>query len=259
MGDGRWALGDGTRETVERGRWTVDERPTLGAIFRDSVNTRHFLARLMIGAALVAAPLGVRAQEKPVDPARQLRSLQEQLDLTRKQRLELEARLERELAAEIAQRAQMLAMGGEMGALQRLEQLLDSAQGRLLVQRDRIRLLDDAARTPGVSVLVILLRMDQTPPGEVGTAMMIDGQPAGTRTIGAEQLRTLAAGAAEQMYRGEVPPSGHRVALQVVGKGLNGGATIEVPPAPKQITYVEFTVRNGVLLTATWTSGASAP
>jgi hypothetical protein len=207
----------------------------------------------------MAAPLGVRAQGKPADPAKQLKSLQEQLDLTRKQRLELEARLERELAAEIAQRAQMLAMGGEMGALQRLEQLLDSAQGRLLVQRDRIRLLDDAARTPGASILVVLLRMDQLSPGEVGTAMMIDGQPAGTRTIGVEQLRTLAAGAAEEMYRGEVPPSGHKVVLQVAGPGLNVGATIDVPPAPKQITYVEFTLRNGVLVAATWTSGASAP
>jgi hypothetical protein len=223
------------------------------------VNTRHLFVRLLIGAALVAAPLGARAQAKPADPAKQLKSLQEQLDLTRKQRLELEARLERELAAEIAQRAQMLAMGGEMGALQRLEQLLDSAQGRLLVQRDRIRLLDDAARTPGASILVVLLRMEQAPPAEIGTAMMIDGQSAGSRTIGVEQLRTLAAGAAEELYRGEVPPSGHKVVLQVAGRGLNAGATIDVPPAPKQITYVEFTVRGGSLVGATWTSGASAP
>jgi hypothetical protein len=223
------------------------------------VISSRFIPRLLLGASLVAAPLAADAQAKPADPAKQLKSLQEQLDLTRKQRLELEARLERELAAEIAQRAQMLAMGGEMGALQRLEQLLDSAQGRLLVQRDRIRLLDDAARTPGASILVILLRMEQVPPGEVGTAMMIDGQPAGTRTIGVEQLKTLAAGAAEELYRGEVPPSGHKVLLQVAGKGLNAGATIDVPPAPKQITYVEFTVRGGALVTATWTSGSSAP
>jgi hypothetical protein len=226
---------------------------------KERVTTRHFLTRLLLGAALLAVPLGVHAQAKPADPAKQLKSLQEQLDLTRKQRLELEARLERELAAEIAARAQMLAMGGEMGALQRLEQLLDSAQGRLLVQRDRIRLLDDAARTPGASILVILLRMEQSPSGEVGTSMMIDGQAAGTRTIGVEQVRTLAAGAAEELYRGEVPPSGHKVFLQVAGKGLNTGGTIDVPPAPKQITYVEFTVRNGALVTATWTSGASAP
>ncbi len=223
------------------------------------VNTQRFFSRFLLGAALVTAPLGARAQQKAADPAKQLKSLQEQLDITRKQRLELEARLERELAAEIAQRAQMLAMGGEMGALQRLEQLLDSAQGRLLVQRDRIRLLDDAARTPGASILVILLRMEQVPQGEVGTAMMIDGQPAGTRTLGVEEVRTLAAGAAQEMYRGEVPPSGHKVLLQVAGKGLNAGNSIDVPPAPKQITYVEFTVRNGALVTATWTSGASAP
>jgi hypothetical protein len=223
------------------------------------VSIRQVFSRLLLAAALVAAPLGARAQQKPADPAKQLKSLQEQLDLTRKQRLELEARLEKELAAEIAQRAQMLAMGGEVGALQRLEQLLDSAQMRLLVQRDRIRLLDDAARTPGASILVVLLRMEAVPSGEVGTAMLIDGQPAGTHTLSVEDVRTLAAGAAQEMYRGEVPPSGHKVVLQVAGKGLNTGATIDVPPAPKQITYVEFTVRNGAMVTATWTSGASSP
>jgi hypothetical protein len=212
---------------------------------------------LIAGAALLAAPLGVGAQAKATDPAKQLKSLQEQIDITRKQRLELEARLEKELAAEIAQRAQMLAMGGEYGALQRLEQLLDSAQARLLVQRDRIRLLDDAARQPGASVLVILLRMDQVPSSEIGTVLLLDGASAGTRTIGAEEAKVLAAGAAEELYRGEVPPSAHRVVLQVAGKGLNVGTTIDVPAAPKQITYVEFTLRGGVLVAATWTSASS--
>lgn len=218
----------------------------------------------MVLAALVAlAPLGATAQQPAkadpakADPGKQLKSLQEQIELTRKQRLELEARLEKELAAEIAQRAQMLAMGGEMGALQRLEQLLDSATARLLVQRDRIRLLDDAARTPGASVLVVLLRTDQAPVGELGTALTIDGSAPASHTISADEVKVLAAGAAEELYRGEVPPSGHRVYLQVAGKGLNVGQTIEVPPAPKQITYVEFMVRGGVMTATTWTSGAS--
>ncbi len=158
---------------------------------RTTVNGRRLLSILALGAAVLAVPLGVRAQQKPVDPAKQLKSLQEQLDVTRKQRLELEARLERELAAEIAQRATMLAMGGEIGALQRLELLLDSAQARLLVQRDRIRLLDDAARQPGASVLVVLLRMDQVPAGEMSTVMLLDGAAAGTHTIGAEQAKVL--------------------------------------------------------------------
>jgi len=201
-------------------------------------------------------PLAARAQQKPVDPAKQLKSLQEQLDVTRKQRLELEARLERELAAEIAQRAQMLAMGGEIGALQRLELLLDSAQARLLVQRDRIRLLDDAARTPGASVLVVLLRMDQVPADDFGTVMLLDGNPAGTHTIGPDQVKVLVAGAALELYRGEVPPSAHKMVLQVAGKGMSTGVSIDVPPAPKAITYVEFTLRGGVLVATTWTSSS---
>jgi hypothetical protein len=221
------------------------------------VNFRQFFSTLVTGAALLAAPLAAHAQQKPADPARQLKSLQEQIDLTRKQRLELEARLERELAAEIAQRAQMLAMGGEIGALQRLEQLLDSAQTRLLVQRDRIRVLGDAARTPGASVLVVLLRMDQVPAGELGTALILDAAAADTRTLGPEQTKTLAAGAAEELYRGEVLPSPHRVLLQVAGKGLNAGTSIEVPAAPQQITYVEFSLRGGTMTATTWTSSSS--
>jgi len=224
---------------------------------RITVNFTRLISRLVLGAALIAAPLGVHAQQKPEDPAKQLKSLQEQIDLTRKQRLELEARLERELAAEIAQRAQQLAMGGEIGALQRLELLLDSAQARLLVQRDRIRLLGDAARTPGASVLVVLLRMDQMPAGELGSVLILDGNQAGTRTFGAEEAKALAAGAAAELYRGEVPPSSHRVLLQVAGRGLNSGATIEVPAAPQQITYVEFSLRGGTLVATTWTSSSS--
>jgi hypothetical protein len=223
-----------------------------------TMHGRPFTSYALIGALLLLAPLGVRAQQKPTDPGKQLKTLQEQLDVTRKQRLELEAQLEKELATEISQRAQMLAMGGEMGALQRLEQLLDSAQARLLVQRDRIRLLGDAARTPGASVLVVLLRMDQVPAGELGTVLMMDGVTAGTRTISAEQNRTLIAGAAEELYRGEVPASNHRMLLQVAGKGLSAGTSIEVPSAPQQVTYVEFTLRSGTIVATTWTNVVTA-
>lgn len=223
------------------------------------VMINRVLSCVALAVALLAAPAVAWAQVKPTtDPAKQLKSLQEQLDLTRKQRLELEARLEKELAAEIAQRAQLLAMGGEIGALQRLEQLLDSAQARLLVQRDRIRLLGDAARTPGASVLVVLLRMEQVPPGEVGAALMLDGQSTGTRTISTDQTKTLTAGAAEELYRGEVPPSTHKVFLQVSAQGINVGTGIDVPAAPQQVTYVEFTLRGGTLVASTWTSVASS-
>lgn len=223
------------------------------------VMINRVLSCVALAVALLAAPAVAWAQVKPTtDPAKQLKSLQEQLDLTRKQRLELEARLEKELAAEIAQRAQLLAMGGEIGALQRLEQLLDSAQARLLVQRDRIRLLGDAARTPGASVLVVLLRMEQVPPGEVGAALMLDGQSTGTRTISTDQTKTLTAGAAEELYRGEVPSSTHKVFLQVSAQGINVGTGIDVPAAPQQVTYVEFTLRGGTLVASTWTSVASS-
>jgi len=190
-------------------------------------------------------------------PGQAAQSLQEQLDLTRKQRMELEARLERELAAEIAQRAQMLAMGGEMGALQRLEQLLDSAQAPALGgSRDRIRLLDDAARTPGASILVVLLRMEQVPQGEVGTALLIDGASVARTPSAPSKRRRWPRALPRSWYRGEVPPSAHKVMLQLAAKGINTGTSIEVPAAPKQITYVEFTLRGGALVVSTWTSSS---
>src|ERR1019366_4804499 len=81
---------------------------------------------------LASDPAALAAQQPPAqDPAKALKALQDQLDLARKERLALEARLEKELADEISARARLLSMGGEAGALQRLELLLDSAQARL--------------------------------------------------------------------------------------------------------------------------------
>jgi hypothetical protein len=48
------------------------------------------------------------------------------------------------------------------------------------------------------------------------------------------------------------------VLLQVAGKGLNAGTSIEVPAAPQQITYVEFSLRGGTMTATTWTSSSSA-
>ena len=206
----------------------VDGRPPHQLRF---VSIRQVFSRLLLAAALVAAPLGARAQQKPADPAKQLKSLQEQLDLTRKQRLELEARLEKELAAEIAQRAQMLAMGGEVGALQRLEQLLDSAQMRLLVQRDRIHLLRDDAQAADKAVIVVLVRADKLA-SDAAVALTIDGAPGKSAAISADQSKALAGGAAEELYRGEISPGEHKVALQFTGKGLNAAETVTVTATP---------------------------
>lgn len=215
---------------------------------------------LMLALAAVALPARGQGREPPrTEEGKQIQSLQQQIELTRRQRLELEARMERELAAEIAERARRLQMGGEVGALQRLEQLLDSAQVRLLVQRDRLRLLGDAARQAEGALLVVLLRADSLPDTDVTTRLLVDLQGVGARTLTAAQLRTVGAGGAEELYRGEVTPLSHTVELTLNGRGLTVTERLSVTASPRQVTYVEFALRGGRLVPATWTSASTTP
>lgn len=220
---------------------------------------------LLLALAVAVAPVPVRAQQPPTPPipatpptqqdaAKALKALQDQLALARRERLALEARLEKQLADEIAQRAKALAMGGEGGALQRLEQLLDSAQQRLLVQRDRIRLLKDASVQTRQAVLVVLVRADSLPAGEVAVVLMLDGVQIKVATWRPEQARAVAAGAAEELYRAEIAPVGHTVLVQIAGKGFSTGETIAIPAAQGAVTYVEFVLRGGRLVASTWTN-----
>lgn len=215
---------------------------------------------LVLTAALmtVLAARPARAQQTG-EPSKQIQSLQQQLELTRRQRLELEARLERELAAEIAERARRLQMGGEVGALQRLEALLDSAQARLLVQRDRLRLLGDAARQAEGALLVVLLRADSLPATEVTTSLAVDEQPVGTRTLSPDQIKVIGAGGAEELYRAEVTPLAHGVVLTLQGRGVSVSERVQITPQTRQVTYVEFALRGGRLVPATWTSASTTP
>jgi hypothetical protein len=219
---------------------------------------RSLVRRLTLGAAVIMfAPATLAAQQgkaSPEDAAKALKSLQDQLDLARKERLALEAKLEKELAADMAARAKRLSMGTEVDALQHLEQLLDSAQARLLVQRDRIRLLKDEAQSTDRTVLVVLVRADAFPLGEVAAVLILDGVMTRTQTYQAEQAKAIAAGAADELYRADMTPVEHKVLVQIAGKGLNVGETVTVSAAPRKVTYVEFALKGGKLVTATWTN-----
>ena len=197
----------------------------------------------------------LRAQQ--VDDPKALRALQDSIESMRKQRLQLEAATEKVLADSISARAKRLAMGGEVGALQRLEILLDSAQTRLLVQRDRIRVLKDASQQTDQAILVVLVRVDALPPGEVAAVLLVDGVQLKTVTFKPEQTKSMLAGASEEVYRGDIAPSDHKVLIQLAGKGLSTGDQIAVPASPKAITYVEFVLKGGKLASTTWTSRAS--
>ena len=116
------------------------------------------LMLLPIAAAFAPCALGAQGSSassssaaSTEDAAKALKALQAQLDQARKDRLALEARLEKETAADIAAKAKGLSMAPESDALQKLEVLLDSAQARLLLQRDRIKLLRDEPAPPAPS------------------------------------------------------------------------------------------------------------
>jgi hypothetical protein len=222
------------------------------------------MRRIVLALALAALSVSASAQQKPTPPpkedaAKALKALQDQIDLTRKQRLELEAQAERTLSIEVGERAKRLAMGGEAGALQKLEFLLDSAQARLLVQRDRIRLLKDASATnQQTAVLVVLLRADALPAGEMSAAVWMDGKETRTVNFTADRAKSVAAGAADELYRADIAPAAHTVLLQFAARGLVAGETIAIPAAPNQVTYVEFVIKARKMTATTWTSRATS-
>src|SRR3989338_3608625 len=83
----------------------------------------RWLAAAGAPGLLACLPAGAGAQVP--------RTLADSLDAARKQRIALEAALERQLATGIAERAKNLAMSTEAGALQRLATLLPPAPARL--------------------------------------------------------------------------------------------------------------------------------
>ena len=208
------------------------------------------------------SPLALSAQKPDktppkVDDAKSLKTLEDSIGYMRAQRLKLEARTDSVLARDISDRAKRLAMGGEVGALQQLELLLDSAQSRLLAQRDRIRLLKDASQPTGQAMLVVLVRADALPPGDIAVVLLVDGAQVKVVTFKPAQAKTLTAGASEEVFRGEIAPVEHKIFLQVAAKGLSVGEAVTIPAAPKGVTYVEFVLKGGRLVPTTWTAKSS--
>lgn len=206
----------------------------------------------VLGTLLVLAATVAQGQAVP-------RTLQDSIESARRQRMALEAALERQLATGIAERAKNLAMSEQASALQRIETLLDSAQARLLVQRDRIRLLKDAATQTDKAVLVVLLRAEALPEGELGAVVMIDGAQQKVVTVTPDRARTLLAGGADELYRAEVAPVDHKIVVSLAARGLSASEAVTLPTNPREVRYVEFALRNGRLVPTSWTSRSTAP
>lgn len=210
------------------------------------------LARGVVGLLVALAATAAHGQAVP-------RTLQDSIESARRQRMALEAALERQMATTIAERARNLAMSEEASALQRIETLLDSAQARLLVQRDRIRLLKDAATQTDKAVLVVLLRADALPDGDLGAVVMIDGAQQKVVTVTPDRARTLLAGGADELYRAEVAPMDHKIVVSLAARGLSASEAVTLPTNPREVRYVEFALRSGRLVPTSWTSRSTAP
>lgn len=220
--------------------------------------------------ALVVLPAAATAQRSPADEAyerrraelvRELEQTQERLSELRGQRVQLQARIENVLAAELERRAQQLMMSQERDALMQLDAILTSSQDNLIAQRERFRSLGDAVRRRTGAVLVVLLRADSAGQGQsIGEARLeVDGAVAGTRTYTATSNEALRLGAVDQLYRSDVLPTRHSVRMQVTLNGQPVVQTIDLNTLGETVTYLQFALRNGQLVPTTWTSRGTTP
>ena len=202
--------------------------------------------------ALMAGATMLKAQAAP-------RTLADSLEAARRQRLALEAALERQLATGIAERTRTLSMSEETGALQRLEVMLDSTQVRLLAQRDRIRLLRDAATQTDKAILVVLLRADVAPTGEVNAVVTVDGAQGKPQVFPVASAQAQLVSAASELYRAEMAPGDHRVVISVIAPGVAASEPLVVPMGAREVRYIEYAIRGGRVVPTTWTARAGSP
>ena len=200
-------------------------------------------------------------EQKRNELQKQLEEAQAQLADLRNQRVTLTARLESVIATVTQQRAAALLMSNEQTALQQLDAILTSSQDNLLAQRERFQSLADVIRQRGGAVLVVLLRADSSTTSQViGQATLtVDGASAATRTYTPTSNSALAIGAVDPLYRSNVLPTGHTIALSAIVNGTPVNTSLQVTAPGASVTYVQFAVRNGQIVHTTWTSRGTTP
>jgi hypothetical protein len=233
--------------------------------------------RIALGVVVVCALAGaetLHAQQQPPttpqSPAyeqkraelqRELEAAQTQLAELRSQRVTLAARIESVIATLSMQRAQALLMSNEQTALQQLDALLTSSQDNLLAQRDRFASLGDVIRQRSGAVLVVLLRADSSATSQMlGTATLtVDGAQVANRTYSGTSNSALQSGAVDPLYRTNVLPTGHTIAITATVNGQPVTSSVQVTAPGASVTYVQFAVRNGQIVHTTWTSRGTTP
>jgi len=222
--------------------------------------------------ALVAVSASTRASAQDVNQqaykakreelVKELQQAQAQLADIRSQRVQLQARIENVIAQMMQQRAQALLMSNEMNALQQLDAMLTSSQDNLVEQRDRFTTIANAVRRRSGSVLVVLLRADSSSgPSQLlgATTLQVDNAPVETRSYTVTANGALRMGAVDQLYRADVLPTPHTVSINVTVNGQPMTQSINVSAAGETVTYVQFAVRNGQVVSTTWTSRGTTP
>ena len=200
--------------------------------------------------------------QKREELVKELQQAQAQLADIRSQRVQLQARIENVIAQMMQQRAQALLMSNEMNALQQLDAMLTSSQDNLVEQRDRFTTIANAVRRRSGAVLVVLLRADSsTGPGQIlgATTLQVDNAPVENRTYTVTANGALRMGAVDQLYRADVLPTPHTVAINITVNGQPMTQTVNVSAAGETVTYVQFAVRNGQVVPTTWTSRGTTP
>jgi hypothetical protein len=219
---------------------------------------------------LIPAAAAAQGARSPADEAyerrraelvRELETTQQRLSELRGQRVQLQARIENVLAAELENRAQQLMMASERDALMQLDAILTSSQDNLLAQRERFRALGDAVRRRTGSVLVVMFRADSAAQGQTVTdaRLEVDGAVAGNRTYSPTANEALKLGAVDQIYRSDVLPTRHSVRFQATINGQPVVRAIDINTPGETVTYIQFAVRNGQLVPTTWTSRGTTP
>src|SRR5579862_6349997 len=191
-----------------------------------------------------------------------IKSSQRKLDDLRVERLQLESRVEAVAGKVAEQRVNELLMSHETYALRQLDSLLTVSQDVLLAQRDRFLTLGDAVRRRAGAELVVTFRADSasTLTQRIDSVSVhIDDGAGPSRAYSLLANSALASGAVDELYRSNVLPSPHTVSITV---GLNGGTqsqSVRVDAAAGASTYVQFAVRNGQLVQATWSNKDASP
>ncbi len=200
-------------------------------------------------------------EQKRAELQKELEEAQARLAELRTQRVTLAARIETLLATVAQQRAQALLMSNEQTALQQLDAILTASQDNLLAQRDRFASLGDVIRQRGGAVLVVLLRADSSGTSQVlgDASLTVDGAPAATRTYSTTSNNALQAGAVDPLYRSNVLPTAHTIAITATVNGAPVTSSVQVTAAGASVTYVQFAIRNGQVVHTTWTSRGTTP